>query len=164
MCIRTIDQPNTQGTPDVNGKLNNIDSLIKTIKYNKLWRCGRLQSSQIYQHQLTIRAPTLCTRPNLRLLAPTKSGLRNPTLRVRKTQLACRIEKKTTSPTQPTLLICPQHLSSQSTVCCHTSDHPCCSISTAHLLKQSSAHHDLPHANTQSSAHNPQSLSCDISP
>ena len=36
MCIRTIDQPDRQGTPDVNRKLNNIDSLIKTIKYNKL--------------------------------------------------------------------------------------------------------------------------------
>ena len=36
MCIRTIDQPDRQGTPDVNGKLNNIDSLIKTIKFNKL--------------------------------------------------------------------------------------------------------------------------------
>ena len=40
-----------------------------------------------------------------------------------------------TSPTQPTLLICPQKISSQSTVYCHTPDHPCCSFSTAHLLK-----------------------------
>ena len=68
MCIRTIDQPDRQGTPDVNGKLNNIDSLIKTIKYNELWRCGRLQSLQIYQHQLTIRAPALCASPDLRSL------------------------------------------------------------------------------------------------
>ena len=37
MCIRTIDQQDRQGTLDVNGKLNNIDSLIKTIKYNELW-------------------------------------------------------------------------------------------------------------------------------
>ena len=36
MCIRIIDQPDRQGTPDVNGKLNNVDSLIKAIKHNKL--------------------------------------------------------------------------------------------------------------------------------
>ena len=101
---------NQQLTTDVNGKLNNIDSLIKTIKYNKLWRCGRLQSSQIYQHQLTIRAPALCTRPSMRLLAPTKSGLRNPTLRVRKTQLACRIENKTATATAQPPNNLPPHL------------------------------------------------------
>ena len=115
MCIRTINQPDRQGTPDVNGKLNNIDSLIKTIKYNELWRCGRLQSSQIYQHQLTIRAPTLCASTNLRLLVPTKRSLRNPTLRVHKTQLACKIENKTTTATAQTINHLPNHCSTKST-------------------------------------------------
>ena len=68
-----------------------IYSLIKTIKYNELWWCGRLQSSQIYQHQLKIRAPALCASTSLRLLDPTKRGLRNPTLTDCKAKLAWRL-------------------------------------------------------------------------
>ena len=88
MCIRTIDQPDRQGTPDVNGKLNNVDSLIKTIIYNKLLSMEDFNLRRFLQHQLRVTTPTLCTRPSLYLLDPTKRSLRNPTLKDCKAQLA----------------------------------------------------------------------------
>ena len=75
--------------------------------------CGGVEDFNLHrflQHQLTIRAPALCTRPNLRLLDPTKRRLRNPTLRDCKTQLACRIEYKTATATSQPPNNMPPHL------------------------------------------------------
>ena len=58
--------------------------------------CGGVEDFNLrrfLQHQLRVRAPALCASTSLRLLAPTKSGLRNPTLRDCKTQLAWRISR-----------------------------------------------------------------------
>ena len=58
-------------------------------------RCNKLVEDlylrKFSQHQLIIRAPALCTRPSLCLLVPTKGGLRNPTLKGGKLQLAGRM-------------------------------------------------------------------------
>ena len=78
-------------TPNENGKLNNI--LIKTIRYNLhvgMWKTSIFSDLSA---PTEIRDPTLLLDPASVLLDPTKRGLRNPTLRVCKTQLAKKNEE-----------------------------------------------------------------------
>ena len=79
-----VNQSHKKETPNENGKLNNI--LIKTIKYNLA--CGDVEDFNLLRSPTEIRDPTLLLDPASVLLDPTKRGLRNPTLRVCKTQLA----------------------------------------------------------------------------
>ena len=80
-----VNQSDKKETPNENGKLNSI--LIKTIWYNSVM----MRKTSIFSNHSTpteIRIPTLVQGPACVLLDPNKRGLRNPTLRMCKTQLA----------------------------------------------------------------------------
>ena len=76
-------------TPNENGKLNNI--LIKTIRYNLLVAMWKTSIFSDHSTPTEIRVQTLLLDPASVLLDPTKRGLRNPTLKGGKLQLAGRL-------------------------------------------------------------------------